>query len=320
MEENQNNLSNKGIQESAAQVQSDADEQALLDQIIAEEDPEFAGQLEQIAQDPDLKNAILTPQEGLQEYLSLMQSKKGLVGRMAHRLPFIFIISFYLPKFLWFLSAPTFEFIVQFLKEKLDQLRAIEWKKIFIILKNKLSFTPPKIHWKEKTKKQKIAFVGLGITFGLLIGYMYFVYHYGIFGERHRTYLLSWKEVADEVQDFNEADQVAFLDHYQMEQSIYWFQKVVANIKPSVSSKNNPMGAFDFYFFAFDDESLVMVKNIEPEIRDNIARIMETKTFDDLNSRNGRKVLCSEIKEMINTLIKHEGVQKVIVKNFVVKP
>lgn len=114
-------------------------------------------------------------------------------------------------------------------------------------------------------------------------------------------------------------EQEFFFDSTRVAQNIMFTPKITANIQPSENSGENPMLAVEFYIEGMSPEVLVEIKDREAEIRHLFLRRIEDMKFDELDSKEGKELLCDRLRKELNQLLTRGRIRKVTFKNFVLK-
>ncbi len=114
-------------------------------------------------------------------------------------------------------------------------------------------------------------------------------------------------------------EQEYFFDSTRVAQNMMFMHKITANIRPSESSGENPMLAVEFYIEGMSPEVLVEIKDREAEIRHLFLRRIEEMKFDELDSKEGKELLCDRLRKELNQLLTRGRIRKVTFKNFVLK-
>ena len=161
-------------------------------------------------------------------------------------------------------------------------------------------------------------------TFILTIFTGIFVYRswtHGVISKGEDLFIQSFEKVADKVYTYDSAtDSEPFYENLRSESNVFMIPKLVVNIKKSKNSKDNPMAAFEFIVEGWTPEAILEFKHREVEFRDLIQRTIEEFTFDQLESSEGKKVMCQQIQKAVNSKLATGQLKRVLIKTAIVKP
>lgn len=118
----------------------------------------------------------------------------------------------------------------------------------------------------------------------------------------------------------NQDDWESFYDNPRFSKNLMTLSKMFVNLKSSENSGPNPMLAFDVNVEGISADAIIELKDREAEFKDYLLRVVEDKTFDELNSTNGKQELCDQFRHMINTHLTRGQVRKVLINSFIIKP
>jgi len=280
-----------------------------LDSILKESDSEFVSSLQDLKQSAEaaagnielldidgilaeeesktLKNRFLRLRRRINNEIVLLIVKAKNIG--------LDILQVHLPDFLKFLQKK--------LKSALAQLSAA--MKVFK-------------HW---SLTKKLASVGIFFLCLFVVAYVHRAITHGIVPEKSHLFVNSLDEWAEKTYVYTPGENLEpFYDSARVKQNIMSLRRIVVNIKPSVTSGPNPMVAFEFFIEGLSSDVTIEIKDREPEVLDLIQRLMEEKTFDELDSADGKVQLNEKIKKELNTFLSKGKVKKVYIKNAIVKP
>lgn len=172
------------------------------------------------------------------------------------------------------------------------------------------------LSWKLKT-----AFFAILLLMG---GTGFFIYRsltHGVIFEDAGPFLLSLEKVASQVYEYDpQTDLEPFYENLRVSFNIIQLPKMVVNLKKSEHSRDNPMGAFEFYLEGLVPEVTVEIKEREIEIRDRMQRVIEGFSFDQIESPEGKKLLAETLKAEINRHTTTGKLKNVWIKTVIVKP
>lgn len=172
------------------------------------------------------------------------------------------------------------------------------------------------LNWKLKT-----AFFGILL---LMVGTSFFIYRsltHGVIFEDAGPFLPSLESVASQVYQYDpKIDLEPFYENLRVSINIIQMPKMVVNLKKSIHSGDNPMGAFEFYLEGLVPEVTVEIKEREVEIRDLMQRVIEDFSFDQVESPEGKKLLADKLKKEINLRMTTGKLKRIWIKTVIVKP
>ncbi|MFN7824743.1 MAG: flagellar basal body-associated FliL family protein [Pseudobdellovibrionaceae bacterium] len=301
-----------------------------IDKILEEEDPEFSQTLGDISKDKSLSivEINLTDEESaLAEEKERWANSQGLKKLIYKLVPFV----------------PRLSLIVKKLKFRFFAFL----RSIWIRLKNFGYFlaTEGKNKALQKLKsggratKESIgsgvrSFTGLSLKLKLFLlalilfaggaGFILFKAFTGhLVPPSKDLFLVSVEEVADQVESYDPTDLEEvepFYDNLRAAANLILLPKMVVNLKPTPGVHPNPMAAFEFFVEGMAPEVIVTIKQNESFVRDFIQRIVETYTFPELDSDEGKRALCERIRNELNRQIEGAAVKRVYIKTVVLKP
>lgn len=295
-----------------------------LDSAIAQEDPEFAASLQNIGPD-DPKHVIY--EEGVElEYrpedeLKLWKEAKGWRGKTAKILPFLPRLSYFIK-----MKRTVARFAWQKWKASARQNIKNAPKNFVAWIKVKLASFKGSLAsglgtFKTFSLVKKLLFVGLIIAtcVAVLLGYR--IATKGLIGPEENLFVGSLAEWSQGQYIYDPAgQQESFYESTRTSQNILLLRKLVANLKRSANSGDNPMGAFEFYVEGTVSEVVIEIKDRESEIEDLFLRTIEETTFDQAASGEGKRLLCDRLRKEVNKVLTTGFVRRIFIKNAIIKP
>ena len=134
-------------------------------------------------------------------------------------------------------------------------------------------------------------------------------------------FILSLEDSADSVHTYDPVkESEPFYDSARASQNIMSLQKIVVNVKRSGQSGPNPMGAFEFYIEGNSPDVMVEIKDREYEVKDLFQRNTEEMSFDQLESADGKQLLLEKLRREVNRILTKGRVRKVLFKTVILKP
>ncbi|WP_374021226.1 flagellar basal body-associated FliL family protein [Bdellovibrio bacteriovorus] len=295
-----------------------------LDEIIANEDPEFAKGLIDIGPD-DPSNTIY--EEGveleytLEEEIKLWERSTGLRQKIYKLLPFLPKISYKIK-----------------MKRTVLRLSWIKWKEQAI--QSLRNAGPNTLAWLKKSAAsmkagigtglsafksfsliKKLAFVGLIVLTGASAYLIYRTVTKGLVPHEQELFIGSFADWSQGKYQYDpKAEMESFYDSTRTTQNILLMKKMVVNLKRSSESGPNPMGAFEFYVEGTASEVVVEIKDREPEVEDLFLRTIEETTFDQASSGKGKQLLCERLRKEVNKILTKGYVRRIFIKTAIIKP
>lgn len=299
-----------------------------IDKVLAEEDPEFLNQLNQVSQD---KNLSLPSIEISDEDQALNNEKdawaqSGKIGRTVFRaFPAIARVSLAFKKnkfkFIAFYQdrkVRTKNFLYFLMTTGREKAKEATQRRI-ITAKEKFRKASDKYRYMSALGKLMVT-----ATFLLAIGTFVFIYlslTRGIFRGETNLFVTSLESVADDVYTTNPEDErEPFYDNLRMGNHLFLIPKIVVNLKKSTKSSDTPMGAFEFYIEGTNQDVLIEIKDREVEIRDLMYRTIEDFTFEQADSPEGKEQMTEKLRKEVNMVLTQGKIRKVWLKTAIVKP
>ncbi len=133
--------------------------------------------------------------------------------------------------------------------------------------------------------------------------------------------LTSFSEIADVEWTYKATTgTLPFLMAFPQTKHNYLFPKVVVNLKAKSGESSFQMGAFEFFVEVDSKDTAIEVKSREVELHDLIQRVVETFSYESLQSERGKERLKEEIKKSLNQKIVQGWVKGVYIKFMITKP
>lgn len=301
---------------------------AELDDILQEEDPDFAKSVSEIGQDKDLSISQI---EMSDEDQALAEEKEawahsGKIGRALYRfLPGLPLASLKFKK----LKFSVFSFLrAEWVRAKnflyflgTDGKNAVlfEFKDVGHGLK--LIITDGLTAFKTLSWKSKLAVLGIIVMIVATSAFIYRSVTHGVIVEKTELFMPTLERIATDVKDYDPKTEVEpFYENLRASSNILLIPKMVVNLKRTSQSGSNPMGAFEFFVEGMSPEVVIEVKDREIEIRDLMHRVLEEFTFEQVDSIEGKKLVCEKLKKEVNLLLTTGKLKKVWLKTVIVKP
>lgn len=295
-----------------------------LDSAIAQEDPDFAASLNGIG--PDDPNYVIYDESLELEYriedeLKLWKESKGWRSKAIKFLPF-------LPRLSYFTKMQRTHARLTWQKWKAGARENFKKSPQLLLawLKGRIAWLKGLIGdgltaFKSYSLVKKLLFVSLVAVTGISIFVVYRIGTKGLLGGEENLFIGSMAEWAQEKYLYDPlAQQESFYESTRTSQNILLLRKLVANLKRSVNSGENPMGAFEFYVEGTVSEVVIEIKDREPEIEDLFLRTIEEASFDQVASAEGKRQLCDRLRKEVNKILTTGFVRRIFIKNAIIKP
>lgn len=139
------------------------------------------------------------------------------------------------------------------------------------------------------------------------------------FGVSQR-FLRSFADVADATYTYSESEPIDdFTDPLFHPEHVLLLDKFVVNLRRPQDG-SNPMGLFEFYLEASNQDCAVELKNRSGEVRDVISRTIEQMPYSELVTVEGKEKLKIIIRKNINAIVTRGQVRRVFYKTVILKP
>lgn len=316
-ESDDNSISGAGDDVEADVAELSADD---LEQLIRKEDPKFAQSLNQISSvdltaegELDLVNI----DEALSEEPQKNNKLKGFKALKGTLKTFFKKIKNHLIIFITGLKTSLEYFFFQSLP--------YFFKKIIEIFKELLSLT------KEKYKdfnslSIKLRLMSIFLTLAA-VGTTYYIFLVlkkgGLIHYSDKLFITSFKELAQATTYYDTKDKTqveSFYDSTRTIQHIIVLQKNVVNIRPSENSSPNPMFAFELFIKGNTSEVILEIKDREYEVKDRVQRLVETMSFAQLDTLEGKQLLLEKLRKELNDFLTKGRIRRVYFKTLILKP
>ncbi len=291
-----------------------------LDNLIAEDDPEFANSLEAIGPDD---GSIDVFEEGLDLEYTLEQEIRNWKNGSTLRQNLFKILPL-LPKYSYSLKMKRVALrlnIKRWKQQSVDLVFNIgpRSKQAVISLGASLKSVLAKV--KTFSATQKLMFVGLLLA--TVVGG--FVIHrtltHRLIPADQELFMGSMQEWSQRTGQFDpKLDTEYFYDSTRASQNIMQLKKMVTNLQRSPGSGSNPMGAFEFYVEGTVSEVLIEIKDREPEMVDLFLATLSEMTYDQIASAEGKQLLCDRLRKKMNGILTTGKVRKIFIKTAIIKP
>ena len=322
-----------GAATSDSQHEESADDGLLslenLDQVLADEDPEFSKGLVEIG--PDDPSAMYIYDPDLELPPTLEDEIRSWENSTGVR-KFLYKIFPFLPKFLF--TIKNFKTFYRETKEKLrekaiylrkegvrDVLAWIKGKKTKITSAIAAKVSALITTFKSFSLVKKLIFVALILVTGAATGLIYRIATKGLVGKSESLFMTSMGAWGQKSYTYDPSTEVEpFYDSLRASQNMLSLEKMIVNLRPSETSGPNPMGAFEFFVEGMAADVIVEIKDREPEMRDLFQRTIEESTFDFVASGEGKQQLCDKLRKEVNKVLTTGRVRRIFIKTAIIKP
>lgn len=134
-------------------------------------------------------------------------------------------------------------------------------------------------------------------------------------------FMTSFEKMGGPVSDFNPNDETeAFYDNPRFARNLVTLPSIFVNIKASENSGDNPMMVFEVTIEGLSSDAIIEIKDRQVEFKDLISRLSEDKTYDNVISADGKRLLAQQIQDLLNANLTRGQVRRVMFKNFITNP
>jgi len=170
-------------------------------------------------------------------------------------------------------------------------------------------------------RTQKIGFsFAILLSVGVLL-FSYLAFVKGSFRSSNELFMTSLLSLSEKTETIAaDAALETFYNSSRIPKNIFNLKKMVINITPSQNSGPNPMVAYEFSLEGNSTEVLIEIKDREGEILDQIQRMIEEHTFDELNSADGKKLITEKVRSTVNRLLTLGKIRHVYIQGVIFKP
>lgn len=300
-----------------------------LDQVLADEDPDFSEALVDIGPDDPSAMYIYDPDLELPPTLEdEIRSWEKSTGAQK----FFYKLFPFLPKLIF--TVKNFKTVYRETKEKLrekviymrkegvhDVLGWIKGKKAKVTGAISAKISAGLAAFKGFSLVQKLIFVVLILVTGASIALIYRISTKGLVGKSEGLFMTSMGAWGQKNYIYDPNTQVEpFYDSLRASQNMLSLEKMIVNLRPSETSGPNPMGAFEFFVEGMAADVIVEIKDREPEMRDLFQRTIEESTFDFVASGEGKQQLCDKLRKEVNKVLTTGRVRRIFIKTAIIKP
>lgn len=129
----------------------------------------------------------------------------------------------------------------------------------------------------------------------------------------------SLESVADAEFTFDPKEVSQFYSAFPQERHEYLFDKIKINLRRTAGHAN-PMGAFELYVLLDSKDTAIEVRDREVEFFDLIQRTLEDESFESLEGEAGKNKLKSRLKRELNQKLTQGWVKDINFKTLILKP
>lgn len=155
-------------------------------------------------------------------------------------------------------------------------------------------------------------------------GLSFFVYKVateGVIKEENEVFLRSFELVANDSFEYDpQKDVEPFFENLLVSSNLLLLPKLVVNLKTSKNSGANPMAALEVFVEGMTPEVTVEIKDREIEMRHLLSRELESFSYDEVESAQGKGQLIESLIKKLNQTLTTGKVRRILIKTIVVKP
>lgn len=207
------------------------------------------------------------------------------------------------------------KYLVIWLIIELPKKLLMLWK---IITKQLGKLTNVYSNWSSKRKTLFfVSFISIAIT-----SYFYYkIVKENLLAHEDYQFYGSMEELADYSFSYDvDSDTEPFYNSPRVKVYSFKMKSVVVNLKVSEESHGTPMAYFELVFIGNSGDVVVEFKNRESEMIDLVERVIETKTYEALDTVEGKDDLKEDIRRELNKKLTDGALKKVEIHNFFIKP
>lgn len=173
-------------------------------------------------------------------------------------------------------------------------------------------------HW--STKRKFLFFISF-ISISITIYFYYKIVRDNLLAYEDHQFYGSMEELSDYSFSYNaDSNTEPFYNSPRVKVYSFKMKPIVVNLKDSEESNGTPMGYFEFIFIGNSGDVVVEFKNRESEMIDLVERVIETKTYEALDTIEGKEDLKEDIRKELNKKLTDGTLKKVEIHNFFIKP
>ena len=288
-----------------------------IDAEIMKADPllmtEFA-EIQKIKTEESVAIESYDPEQELNAYLKDLKESRGFKKWLYRVFPFI-------PKLIKYLALAKIK-----LKSFLIHAVTVLLPLALVFLKNQILWILGLLKkvlqaFSAKTTAQKLGIVFF-ILFTTMASYaIWFIWVKKPLDHAEGLFVNSLEELSNATYKYDQKTEVEpFYGNYRVSQNILTIPRMVVNLRPSLNSGPNPMGAVELFIEGGSPEVVVEIKDREAEMKDAMQRVMEEMTFDELISPEGKPALAEKIRKELNRIVTKGKVRRVFMKEAIFKP
>ncbi|MCB0356261.1 MAG: flagellar basal body-associated FliL family protein [Bdellovibrionales bacterium] len=297
-----------------------------LDSLLAEEDPEFADEMQKMSNDEELRNAEVEViefeqvEEVIEEPQLTYAEKHPKLNKIIAPVKASYIKQkLKIKDFINQSYRKFFEFLVWLKKD----FPGLAIKKL-LDLKNKVLEGLELIKkWLARYKalsknKKRGIYSALFLTISLA-GIIYISFKKSWIPNIVEPLYTSFDHMADSVTTFSpDKDLKSLYQSFPQEEYFVQMAKIIVNLK-STNPYANPMAAMEFYLQMDSKDTAIEIKDREKQILDVVQRTVEQFTYKELSSKSGVSKLKSVVRSEINNTLNQGRVIKVYQKTMILK-
>lgn len=175
------------------------------------------------------------------------------------------------------------------------------------------------VHLPKRTKLLSLSVLVLAAAAAFSM-YLSFKVHF--LPQMGHEYLTGFADHANETFEYKDNESKETFDSANRHpEHMYEIEKIVVNLKGHANSDHLPMGLFEFYVELNSQEATVEFGDRKTEARHIIERVLEQLTYEELVSPQGKNKLKFIVRKELNDFLsKSHHVQQIYIKTLVLKP
>ena len=137
----------------------------------------------------------------------------------------------------------------------------------------------------------------------------------------NKIFIRSYADLGGDVQNYNPMTEAEPLyDNPKFSKNVVTMSKMMLNIKASENSGTNPMLSVELNVEGTSAEATIEIKDREAEFKDILLRQAEDFSYDQLDTKSGKRELLENFKMAMNKNLTQGQVRRVLLRSFILKP
>ncbi len=298
-----------------------------VDSFLNDEEPDFFNEVSSIAADKSLSIVQINIDDAvaaLHAEIDLWKTYKGPLRILFLVFPFMPRITLRLKLWSFKISGWIHGYLVRaknFSYYLLTDGRTAAISKIKSVIVQALTQISTTIHtFKKISFKVRLILIFSLVLFLLSVAVIYQSVTKGLLPGERENFLSNMSSHATQAYEYETSQVEPYMDNARATQNLFLTQKIFVNLKTSPGSGPNPMGAFEFFIEGMSSDVVIEIKDREPMMRDLMQSVIQDMTYDDLDTSEGKKDLCSRLQKEVSRVLTTGSVKNVRIRSFVIKP